>query len=184
MRPISSKPQSMGICRTAWGSPASVICPSNGRGNTKPSDLPHINPIGTSQGTTGSATRRLAHGARSSDLSRQTGSATSHPRARVSATGFSVSGKGQFPAREKSENGVPNRMPFPQRRTLMSRADVDRPAKNARIITQNNKTPGDLEGCPTRGAGRTRTMFHNTLVVGSSPTSSTTQSPATGEILL
>jgi len=25
--------------------------------------------------------------------------------------------------------------------------------------------------------------FHNTLVVGSSPTSSTTQSPATGEIL-
>src|SRR6266436_3282922 len=76
-------------------------------------------------------------------------------RARVSATGFSVSGKGQFPAREKSENGVPNRMPFPQRRTLMSRADVDRPAKNARIITQNNKTPSDLEGCPTRGAGRT-----------------------------
>ena len=27
-------------------------------------------------------------------------------------------------------------------------------------------------------------MFHNTLVVGSSPTSSTTQSPATREILL
>src|SRR3979411_1130850 len=26
--------------------------------------------------------------------------------------------------------------------------------------------------CPTRGVGRTRTMFHNTLVVGSSPTSS------------
>src|SRR5712672_1819565 len=35
--------------------------------------------------------------------------------------------------------------------------------------------------CPTRVVGRTRTMFHNTLVVGSSPTSSTTQSPATGE---
>src|SRR5712671_4933276 len=32
------------------------------------------------------------------------------------------------------------------------------------------------DGCPTRGVGRTRTMFHNTLVVGSSPTSSTTQS--------
>src|SRR3979490_2559975 len=30
--------------------------------------------------------------------------------------------------------------------------------------------------CPTGGVGRTRTMFHNTLVVGSSPTSSTTQS--------
>jgi hypothetical protein len=27
-------------------------------------------------------------------------------------------------------------------------------------------------------------MFHNTLVVGSGPTSSTTQSPAIGEILL
>ena len=27
-------------------------------------------------------------------------------------------------------------------------------------------------------------VFHNTLVVGSSPTSSTTQSPTTGEILL
>src|SRR5437899_931187 len=27
-------------------------------------------------------------------------------------------------------------------------------------------------------------MFHNTLVVGSSPTSSTTQSPETGELLL
>src|SRR5438477_2683488 len=34
----------MGICRTAWGSRASVICPSNGRGNTKSLDLPHINP--------------------------------------------------------------------------------------------------------------------------------------------
>ena len=32
-------------------------------------------------------------------------------------------------------------------------------------------------GCPTRGVGRTPTMFHNTLVVGSSPTDSTTQSP-------
>src|SRR5712671_5300169 len=39
----------------------------------------------------------------------------------------------------------------------------------------------NLNGCPTRGAGRTPTMFHNTLVVSSSPTSSTTQSPATGE---
>src|SRR5712672_4035479 len=39
----------------------------------------------------------------------------------------------------------------------------------------------NLDGCPTRGAGRTPTMFHNTLVVSSSPTSSTTQSPATGE---
>src|SRR5258708_34860817 len=37
-------------------------------------------------------------------------------------------------------------------------------------------------GCPTRWAGRTPPMFHNTLVVGSSPTSSTTQSPLTGEI--
>src|SRR5712671_8173141 len=37
---------------------------------------------------------------------------------------------------------------------------------------------------PTRVLGRTRTMFHNTLVVSSSPTSSTTQSPETGEFLL
>src|SRR5712671_6349589 len=36
--------------------------------------------------------------------------------------------------------------------------------------------------CPTRGVGRTRTMFHNTLVVGSSPTSSTTQSRANRRI--
>src|SRR5882757_5054 len=39
-----------------------------------------------------------------------------------------------------------------------------------------------LDGCPTKGVGRTPTMFHNTLVVGSSPTSSTTQSRETGEI--
>jgi len=56
--------------------------------------------------------------------------------------------------------------------------------QKARKIKQNSKTRGDLNGCPTRGVGRTPTMFHNTLVVGSSPTSSTTQSPATGEILL
>src|SRR5712671_5749590 len=37
----------MGIYRTGWGSRACVICPSNGRANTKPSDLPRINPIGT-----------------------------------------------------------------------------------------------------------------------------------------
>src|SRR3954453_12486287 len=55
--------------------------------------------------------------------------------------------------------------------------------QKTRKIKQNSKTPGDLDGCPTRGVGRTRTMFHNTLVVGSSPTSSTTQSPTTGEIL-
>jgi len=52
------------------------------------------------------------------------------------------------------------------------------PHQSARIITQNNKTPRDLAGRPTRGVGRTRTTFHNTLVVGSSPTISTTQSPA------
>src|SRR5712671_4642351 len=56
--------------------------------------------------------------------------------------------------------------------------------QKARKIKQNDKTPDDLDRCPTRVVGRTRTMFHNTLVVGSSPTSSTTQSPATGEILL
>src|SRR4051812_2493940 len=33
----------MGICRTAWESRACVICPSNGRGSTKPSLLPPIN---------------------------------------------------------------------------------------------------------------------------------------------
>ena len=48
--------------------------------------------------------------------------------------------------------------------------------QEARKIKQNNKTPGGLDRCPTRGVGRTPTMFHNTLVVGSSPTSSTTQS--------
>src|SRR5712671_6837305 len=32
--------------RTAWGSRACVICPSNGRDNTKPSDLLPINPSG------------------------------------------------------------------------------------------------------------------------------------------
>jgi hypothetical protein len=53
--------------------------------------------------------------------------------------------------------------------------------QNARIITQNNKTPGDLDGRPTRGVGRTRTAFLNSLVVGSSPTSSTTQSRNSGE---
>ena len=42
---------------------------------------------------------------------------------------------------------------------------------------------GPRHRCPTRGAGRTPTMFHNTLVVGSSPTSSTTQSRATREFL-
>ena len=36
----------MGNCRKAWGSCACVICPSNGRGNTKPSDLLPINPSG------------------------------------------------------------------------------------------------------------------------------------------
>src|SRR4051794_41520415 len=60
---------------------------------------------------------------------------------------------------------------------------IDRVQK-VRKIKQNSKTPGDLHGCPTRGVGRTPTMFHNTLVVGSSPTSSTTQSPETGEFLL
>jgi len=34
----------MGNCRTAWASHASVICPLNERGNTRPSDLPPINP--------------------------------------------------------------------------------------------------------------------------------------------
>src|SRR5882757_1619308 len=34
----------MGICRTAWGSRASVICPSNGCANTKSLDLPRIDP--------------------------------------------------------------------------------------------------------------------------------------------
>src|SRR5712671_5628785 len=53
--------------------------------------------------------------------------------------------------------------------------------QKARKIKQNNKTPDDLDRCPTRVVGRTRPMFHNTLVVGSSPTSSTTQSPATGQ---
>jgi hypothetical protein len=46
----------------------------------------------------------------------------------------------------------------------------------------HNKTPGLLDGRPTRGVGRTGTTFHNSLVVGSSPTSSTTQLRATGEI--
>src|SRR6266436_2272326 len=56
--------------------------------------------------------------------------------------------------------------------------------QKARKIKQNNKTPDDLDRCPTRVVGRTRPMFHNTLVVGSSPTSSTTQSRATGEIVV
>src|SRR6267154_3002665 len=50
-----------------------------------------------------------------------------------------------------------------------------------RKIKQNSKTPCNLDGCPTRWVGRTPTMFHNTLVVGSSPTSSTTQSRTTGK---
>src|SRR4051794_36584994 len=57
---------------------------------------------------------------------------------------------------------------------------IDRVQK-VRKIKQNSKTPGDLHGCPTRGVGRTPTMFHNTLVVGSSPTSSTMQSHSTGK---
>src|SRR6266478_2938117 len=48
--------------------------------------------------------------------------------------------------------------------------------QKARKIKQNDKTPDDLDRCPTRVVGRTRTMFHNTLLVGSSPTSSTTHS--------
>src|SRR5258706_5001952 len=39
-------------------------------------------------------------------------------------------------------------------------------------------------GCPTRWAGRTPPIFHNTLVVGSSPTSSTTQSSLTRDGLV
>src|SRR6267154_3924666 len=54
--------------------------------------------------------------------------------------------------------------------------------QKARKNKQNSKTPGDLDRCPTRGVGRTPTMFHNTLVVSSSPTGSTTQSRETGEI--
>src|SRR5712672_161524 len=55
--------------------------------------------------------------------------------------------------------------------------------QKARKIKQTSKTPGNLDRCPTMGVGRTPTMFHNTLVVGSSPTSSTTQSRRTGKFL-
>ncbi len=51
-------------------------------------------------------------------------------------------------------------------------------------LFESNKTPGDMDGSSTRGVGRTRNLFLNSLVVSSSPTSSTTQSPPTGEILL
>ena len=88
---------------------------------------------------------------------RQTGSATSHPRPPGSPqSGFSFPGKGIF-GPEKSGSGKPNRMSFPQRRTLMKSVRRGglvgleplslkiwllvrvRPA--ARIITENNKRP-------------------------------------------
>src|SRR6267154_6016436 len=53
--------------------------------------------------------------------------------------------------------------------------------QKARKIKQSSKPSGNPERCPTRVVGRTPTMFHNTLVVSSSPTSSTTQSRETGE---
>src|SRR5712671_371913 len=63
---------------------------------------------------------------------------------------------------------------------LVVDSSIRKPGKSSKTV----KRRGDLHGCPTRGVGRTRTMFHNTLVVGSSPTSSTTQSPTTGEIVI
>src|SRR5712671_2775809 len=58
------------------------------------------------------------------------------------------------------------------------------PARRDVGLFESNKTPGDMDGSSTRGVGRTRNLFLNSLVVSSSPTSSTTQSSATGEILL
>src|SRR5260370_3956694 len=94
----------MGICRGAWGSRACVICPSNGGGNPKPSDLPPITPSGRpvdshlppSQGARGEAPLGVPP-----QEFRQTGSATSHPRPPGSPqSGFSISRKGNFRAPE------------------------------------------------------------------------------------
>src|SRR6266436_7747037 len=65
--------------------------------------------LSASQGAPGSCTRRPPHGfegARSSDLSRQTGSATAHPR--LSATGFSVPGKGIFRPEKNTKWRLPS----------------------------------------------------------------------------
>src|SRR5712675_1368802 len=39
---------------------------------------------------------------------------------------------------------------------------------DSKLLNGKQQTPDDLDGRPTRGVGRTRTMFHNTLVVDSS----------------
>src|SRR5712671_2008742 len=52
--------------------------------------------------------------------------------------------------------------------------------QKARKIEQNRKAPGNPDRCPTRVVGRTPTMFHNTLVVSSSPTSYSRLEPETG----
>src|SRR6266850_1570023 len=71
-------------------------------------------------------------------------------------------------------------MSFPQRRTLMKSptwwAGRTRTAFLKNLVARSSptscqddhgkqQTPDDLDGCPTRVAGRTRTMFHNTLVL-------------------
>src|SRR3977135_3207866 len=65
---------------------------------------------------------------------------------------------------------------------------VEHQALEARIVplVMGISTKGGISGCARMrgGAGRTRTAFLNSLVAGSSATSSTTQSPTTGEILL
>ena len=58
------------------------------------------------------------------------------------------------------------------------------PARRDVGLFESSKTPGDMDGSSIRGVGRTRNLFLNSLVVSSSPTSSTTQSPPTGEIVV
>jgi hypothetical protein len=150
-----------------------IGCPSNGLANTKPSDLPHINPIGTDWRVRALLTCPAKQNRQHLILG---------PESPQPVSLFP--GKGNFRPEKIRKWRTQSNVVSAETDANEESADVDRPAKNARIITQNNKTPGVLDGCPTRGVGRTPTMFHNTLVVGSSPTSSTTQSPSTGEIVV
>jgi hypothetical protein len=124
--------------------------------------------------------------------------ATSHPRPPGSPqSGFLCFREMEFSSQRKAEiaspiDCEPNRMSFPQRRTLMKvKSDVVRwsdpnrfPQRSACSFEYGRPTRGTVSdevgwsdtphsitlwwlvrGCPTRVAGRTRTMFHNALVV-------------------